>query len=385
MRYLTAGESHGKGLCATLDGFPAQLSIDRQKINQYLALRQAGYGRGGRMKIETDRVEFLTGVRGNVTTGAPITLWIENKDYQNWIPYMNSEKIEPGREVTCPRPGHADLYGALKYEHTDIRNVLERASARETAARVAAGALCIQLLNALGIRSYSHVIALGGVTAQSDVHQPDFTDQITASPVRCADPAASEKMTAAIDRAKANGDSLGGVAQILFCNVCPGIGSYAQWDQKLDARLAFALTSIQSVKGVSFGAGFEAANLPGSRVHDEIYYSDDRGFYKKTNRAGGIEGGMTNGQDVVMQVAFKPIPTLYQPLQTADLLTGEKISAAVERSDTCAVPAASVVAECAAAIVLVQAICDQFGSGTIRELEQRYREFSEKMKKNGRT
>lgn len=379
MRYMTAGESHGKGLVAVLDGFPSKLPVSQQEINRYLALRQQGYGRGGRMKIETDRVEFLSGVRGGMTTGAPITMLIKNKDYENWVSYMNPEEITAGREVTKPRPGHADLYGALKFGHTDIRNVLERASARETAARVAAGALCLQLLKALGVTSLSHVTALGGVQGKGDYKEEGFSQRIAESPVRCADPAASQAMTAAIDQAKKNGDSLGGVAQVVFQNLAPGIGSYTQWDQKLDAKLAYALMSIQSVKGVSFGMGFEAAYAPGSQVHDEIFYQPEQGFTKKTNRAGGVEGGMSNGQDIVIQVAFKPIPTLYQPLKTADLLTGEPLTAAVERSDTCAVPAASIVAECAAAIALCQVLCDQFGSGCMEDVTARYQQFKERM------
>lgn len=380
MRYITTGESHGKGLTAVIDGLPSQMPVDRQKINHYLALRQMGHGRGGRMKIETDRVEFLSGVRGGITTGGPVTMWIQNKDYENWEPYMNPEEIRPGREVTKPRPGHADLYGALKYGHSDIRNVLERASARETAARVAVGAVCIQLLQGLNITTFSHVTALGGIFASDDYNQSDFLRRVEASPVRCGDEAASEKMMAAIDHAKETGDSLGGVAEIVIRGAAPGIGSYVQWDQKLDARLAYALMSIQSVKGVSFGMGFEAAMAPGSQVHDEIFYEPKQGFTKKTNRAGGIEGGMSNGQDIVIHVAFKPIPTLYQPLKTADLLTGQPLTAAVERSDTCAVPAASVVAECAAATALCQALCDQFGTGCFEDFLARYNQFAKRTK-----
>ena len=380
MRYMTAGESHGKGLTAVVDGFPAQMQVNQQQINYYLSLRQQGYGRGGRMKIETDQVEFLSGVRGGVTTGAPITLFIRNKDYENWLDYMNPETIQPGREVTKPRPGHADLYGALKFGHKDIRNVLERASARETAVRVAVGAICIQLLNTLGITSLSHVTALGGVQATGNYQEEMFLQKVDASPVRCGDEAASQNMISAIDKAKQEGDSLGGVVQVVFQNLSPGIGSYTQWDQKLDARLAFALMSIQSVKGVSFGMGFEGAYAFGSQVHDEIYYQPEQGFFKKTNRAGGIEGGMSNGQDIVIQIALKPIPTLYKPLKTADLITGEPLTAAVERSDTCAVPAASIVAECTAAIALCQSLCDQFGSGCLDDFSDRYRRFEKRMR-----
>ncbi len=380
MRYLTTGESHGKGLTAIIDGLPSQIPVNLQEINQYMALRQTGYGRGDRMKIETDQVEFLSGVRGGITTGGPVTMWIQNKDYENWECYTNPEEIKPGREVTKPRPGHADLYGALKYGHSDIRNVLERASARETAARVAVGAFCMQFLKGLGITSFSHVISLGGVCAKTDYNAPDFTKKVETSPVRCGDEAASKKMMETIDKAKESGDSLGGVVQVVIRNVCAGIGSYVQWDEKLDAKLAYALMSIQSVKGVSFGMGFESAHTFGSQVHDEIFYHQSEGFTKETNRAGGIEGGMSNGQDIVIQVALKPIPTLYQPLKTADLLTGEPLTAAVERSDTCAVPAGSIVAECVAASALTEVLCNQFGTGCFEDFVSRYQQFATRTK-----
>lgn len=380
MRYLTAGESHGKGLTAIIDGLPSGIPVHLSEVNRYMAMRQTGYGRGDRMKIETDSVEIMSGVRGGVTTGGPVTLWIQNKDYENWENYTNPLEIRAGREVTKPRPGHADLYGALKYGHSDIRNVLERASARETASRVAIGAFCMQFLHGLGISTFSHVLSLGGIDSEISYDTPGFSEQVSASPVRCGDPAAAEQMVSAIKQAKQTGDSLGGVVQVVIQNVCPGIGSYTQWDEKLDAKLAFALMSIQSVKGVSFGKGFEAAALPGSGVHDEIFYDSSCGFTKQTNRAGGIEGGMSNGMDLVIQAALKPIPTLYQPLRTADLLTGEPLTAAVERSDTCAVPAGSVVAECAAAAALTEVLCSQFGTGSFEDFVSRYQQFAERMK-----
>ncbi len=375
VNYITAGESHGKCLTAIIEGIPAGMPFDKSKIDAYLKLRQGGYGRGGRMKIESDTVEVTSGVRGSVTMGSPITLVICNRDFENWQPFMDDAEIQPGKEVTKPRPGHADLAGSLKYGHRDVRNVLERASARETAARVAVGAVCAMVLEQFGVRLLSHVVQLGHIQAASDYHAPDFVERVLASTVRCADREASMQMERLIDERKASGDSVGGIAEIVAQNVVPGLGSYVQWNKKLDARIAYALMSIQSVKGVSFGVGFEAATRPGSEVHDEIFYEPGRGYYKKTNRAGGIEGGMSNGEDIVARAAFKPIPTLYRPLMTVDMETGAPVSAAVERSDTCAVPAGAVVAETVMAIALAEVYLETFGCDYLEDSLHHYRNY----------
>ena len=372
MNYITAGESHGRCLTAIIEGIPAGMPFDKSKIDAYLKLRQGGYGRGGRMKIESDSVEVTSGVRGGFTMGSPITLVIRNRDFENWQPFMDDAEILPGKEVTKPRPGHADLAGSLKYGHRDVRNVLERASARETAARVAVGAVCAMVLEQFGVRLLSHVVQLGHIQATSDYHAADFTECVLDSSVRCGDREATVQMERLIDDRKASGDSVGGVAEIVAQNVVPGLGSYVQWNKKLDARIAYALMSIQSVKGVSFGVGFEAAARPGSEVHDEIFYEPGHGYYKKTNRAGGIEGGMSNGEDIVARVAFKPIPTLYRPLMTVDMETGAPVSAAVERSDTCAVPAGAVVAETVMAIALTEVYLETFGCDYLEDSLHHY-------------
>ena len=374
MRFLTAGETHGKCLTAIVEGMPSNIPMDAEKINHYLWLRQQGYGRGGRMKIESDQVEFLSGVRNFKTLGSPIALKIENRDWANWESIMGSGEIIPGREVTCPRPGHADLAGGLKYNHQDLRNVLERASARETAARVAVGAVALQLLETFGIRVKSHVIGIGGVEARREYDE----ERLKASQLRCCDPDAEEKMIARIDQAKSQGDSVGGIFEIIITGVPAGLGSYVQWDRKLDAKLAMALMSIQAIKGVSFGAGFQCGLLNGSQIHDEIAY--DGKYYRKTNRAGGIEGGMTNGEDIVIRAAMKPIPTLYHPLETVDVLTKEVKTASVERSDVCAVPAASVVGLCAAAFEIADAFLDKFGGDSKEEIERNFEAYQKTLK-----
>lgn len=374
MRFLTAGETHGKCLTAIVEGMPSNIPMDAEKINHYLWLRQQGYGRGGRMKIESDQVEFLSGVRNFKTLGSPIALKIENRDWANWESIMGSGEIIPGREVTCPRPGHADLAGGLKYNHQDLRNVLERASARETAARVAVGAVALQLLETFGIRVKSHVIGIGGVEARREYDE----ERLKASQLRCCDPDAEEKMIARIEQAKSQGDSVGGIFEIIITGVPTGLGSYVQWDRKLDAKLAMALMSIQAIKGVSFGAGFQCGLLNGSQIHDEIAY--DGKYYRKTNRAGGIEGGMTNGEDIVIRAAMKPIPTLYHPLETVDVLTKKVKTASVERSDVCAVPAASVVGLCAAAFEIADAFLDKFGGDSKEEIERNFEAYQKTLK-----
>lgn len=379
LRYLTAGESHGPSLTAIVEGIPANLPLSEEDINRHLARRQLGYGRGGRMQIEKDRVAFLSGVRWGLTLGAPITLSVTNRDWANWEQKMSphaADRME-GIAVTHPRPGHADLTGAIKYRQDDVRNILERSSARETAARVAVGGLCQRFLDELGIEVMGYVRAIGSVVAEAE--EGDIRARFArceASPCRTFDPLAEKGMMAAIDEAKAAGDSLGGVVEVTVLGLPPGLGSHVHWDRRLDGRLAGALMSIQAFKGVEIGAGFATAALPGSRVHDEIFY-ENGGFLRRTNRAGGLEGGMTNGEAIVVRGAMKPIPTLYQPLQTVDLITKEPFSATVERSDACAVPAAAVVAEAAVAIVLAEAVLEKFGGDAMEEVRgnlQAYRE-----------
>jgi chorismate synthase len=363
LRYLTGGESHGKCLVAILDGVPSGLRIGPPDINADLRRRKAGYGRGKRMSIESDSVKILSGVRKGVTIGSPITVMVGNAD----------SSIDSLPAVLHPRPGHADLAGALKYGLGDIRSVLERASARETAARVAVGAVCRKLLAEFGVRVASHVIAIGSVGA--DVSGMAF-DRIVrnaeSSPVRCADAAASKLMCGRIDRAIAEGDTLGGMFEVIVRKAPPGLGSYAQWDLRIDARLAAAVMSIQAVKGVSLGIGFEASGLPGSDVHDGIYHSAGKGFYRKTNNAGGVEGGMTNGEDVVVRAFMKPIATLRRPLPSVDIRSKRPVRAAVERSDTCAVPAAGVVGEAVVAFEIACAMAGKFGGDSLGEMKRNF-------------
>jgi chorismate synthase len=370
LRYLTAGESHGPALTALVEGMPANLEVSSEDIDRHLARRQQGYGRGGRMKIEQDRVRILSGVRWGKTLGSPITLSIENRDWANWEQKM-SPRVEDRMEdiaVTQPRPGHADLSGVIKYRQDDARNILERSSARETAARVAVGALCHKFLMALGVEVLGYVQEIGGVAAQAEAdHRARFA-RSEKSPCRTYDPDAEAGMIAAIDRARDAGDSLGGVVEVVVLGAPVGLGSHVHWDRRLDGRLAAALMSIQAFKGVEVGAGFGAARLPGSQVHDEIEYGAG-GFARRTNRAGGLEGGMTNGEPVVIRGAMKPIPTLYKPLQTVDLKSKLPFQAAVERSDVCAVPAAAVVAEAVVAIEIAAAMLEKFGGDSMEEMQ----------------
>lgn len=373
LRYLTAGESHGPALVAVIEGLPAGLDLAAEYINTQLARRQGGYGRGARMKIEADAVRFLSGVRGGSTLGSPLTMYIENKDWANWSQSLSPEPgaQAEGRPVTRPRPGHADLAGALKYGHRDIRNVLERSSARETAARVAVGTVARKLLDQLGVAITGHVVQIGGISAGTGgLSLAELKEKAAASQLLCADEQAEQEMIAAIDRARDSGDSLGGVFEIRAGGVPPGLGSHVQWDRKLDARLAAALMSVQAVKGVEVGLGFAAAAREGSQVQDEIFYEKDRGFYRRTNRAGGIEGGMSNGEEIVLRAAMKPIPTLYRPLQSVDLITKKPFAASVERSDVCAVPAACVVGEAVTAWELACACMEKFGGDSMDELRR---------------
>jgi len=386
LRYLTAGESHGKALIGILEGIPSGLSLSPEDINRDLGRRQMGYGRGGRMKIESDHAEILSGVRWGKTIGSPITLFIENKDFKNWLkgmsPYAGDENSIP--PVTKPRPGHADLTGAIKYGHHDIRNVLERSSARETAMRVALGAVAKKFLQAFHITIGSYVIQIGkirvrGTNESSRNLEPlnprtleSLFRKAEKSPVRCPDEQAAKKMTTLIDRIMKSGDSLGGVFEVFATGVPAGLGSYIQWDRRLDGRLAQALMSIQAIKGVEAGLGFEMSKRSGSEVMDEIFYSASYGFYRKTNNAGGIEGGMTDGMPIILRAAMKPIPTLRRPLRSIDITTKKPVEAAYERSDICAVPAAGVIGEAMVALTITEAFLEKFGGDSMKELQKNY-------------
>jgi chorismate synthase len=377
IRFTTAGESHGKALSAILDGVPAGLPLLAEDVDRELRRRMKGHGRGARMKIEADTVDLLSGVRAGVTLGSPIAMLIPNRDWSNWVDVMSVEPDSDGgssrrRNVTRPRPGHADLVGALKYDRTDARDILERASARETAARVACGAVCKKLLSEFSIHIGSHVVQLGDVTATVTESLPESINEIAdASPVRCLDGDASNAMVAAIDAAEAAEDTLGGVAEVVVQGLYVGLGSHVSWDRKLDGRLAGALMSIQGVKGVEIGAGFEAARRRGSEVHDEILLGNrdvSGGFVRATNRAGGLEGGMTTGEPLVLRVAMKPISTLRRPLRTVSLETGSTENAHSERADTTAVPAMGVIAEGMTALVLADAMVEKFGGDSLQEM-----------------
>lgn len=387
MRYITAGESHGPQLTTIIEGVPAGLSLVADDINEELARRQKGYGRGRRMQIETDQVQILSGVRHGETLGSPIALVVENRDFAHWTKIMGAEPLteqeekEMKRKVTKPRPGHADLNGAIKYGHRDMRNVLERSSARETAVRVAAGAVAKKVLAELGIKVAGHVIEIGGVQAKEITYSSieELKSITEASPVRCLDDEAGNQMMKAIDDAKANGDSIGGIVEVIVEGMPIGVGSYVHYDRKLDAKLAAAIMSINAFKGVEIGIGFEAAHRPGSEVHDEILWNEEHGYTRRTNNAGGLEGGMTTGMPIVVRGVMKPIPTLYKPLQSVDIDTKEPFTASIERSDSCAVPAASVVAEAVVAWELATALIEQFGLDRmelIRENIEKHNEYA---------
>jgi len=406
LRFLTAGESHGQALVVTVDGMPAGLELDIDALNDQLRRRQGGYGRGRRMAIESDRAEVLAGVRRGRTTGAPIALLIRNRDWVNWQQTMHVEREMPDgasgarrADVTRPRPGHADLAGAIKYGHDDIRDVLERASARETAARVAAGSLARQLLARFGIRIASHVSMIGDV-ALPEGRTVSFAEAAAIpdeAPLRCADAPVQQQMIAAIDRARDAGDTLGGAFEIIATGVPPGLGSYVQWDRKLDGRLGQALMCIHAIKAVGIGLGPEAAMRPGSRVHDEILPPQGAGVraagpglppaadaglpVRPTNNAGGLEGGVTNGEEVRVSGFMKPISTLMKPLRSVDLATMSPQPAAIERSDVCAVPAAAVVGEAMVAFVLADAFLDKFGGDSVDEIGRHYAATAEQVRR----
>jgi len=394
LRFLTAGESHGRTLVAILDGVPAGLTIDFDHITQDLHRRQGGYGRGQRMAIESDRADFIAGVRHGKTTGAPLAILIANKDWKNWQLTMHVEAEAPDgatganrAPVTRPRPGHADLSGGLKYELQDLRDVLERASARETAARVAVGAVARQLLRSVGIEVVSHVTGIGDVSVPD--HSPVTFAAARAipgnSPLRCADPELEASMITAIDRAREAGDTLGGTFEVIAHGVPAGLGSHVQWDRKLDGRLAQAMMSIQAIKGVGIGDGIAAARRPGSQVHDEIVTRPSAGgegpaIMRPTNRAGGLEGGVTNGEEVRVSAFMKPISTLMKPLRSVNLRTLEEAPAAIERSDVCAVPAAAVVGEAVVCFVLADALLERFGGDSMGQLHAGYRETNARLR-----
>nr|CAI50957.1 chorismate synthase [uncultured bacterium] len=380
LRYYSAGESHGRGIFAFLDGFPAGVRVQPDDINFWLAERQKGYGRGGRQRIEKDEVDVLSGIRGGVTLGSPILLAVWNRDFKNWESAMDPWKPSTGeraRKVVRPRPSHADLVGALKYEHDDCRNILERASARETAARVAAGALCRKLLAEFGVDMVGHVVQIGEAAADTDrIPTAELRERSMASDVRCADAEAGTRMREAIRQAKRDKDSLGGIIEVRAWGLPAGLGSHTQADRKLDAAIAQAMMSIQAVKGVEVGIGFRGAHLRGSAYHDEIVWSEaPKGgshYVRTSNHLGGTEGGMSSGEELLVRIVKKPISTLMRPLRTVNIETRQPDAALVERSDTCAVPALALIAEHAVAIVLAQFFIEQFGGDSVAQMKRSY-------------
>ncbi|HVB62501.1 MAG TPA: chorismate synthase [Ktedonobacteraceae bacterium] len=379
-RFLTAGESHGPCLTIIVEGLPAGLAVEKAIIDSDLRRRQGGYGRGGRMKIEKDAARFLSGVRHGKTLGSPITMQIDNLDWVNWEERMNAAPVEtPTDPVTRARPGHADFTGAIKYGHSDIRNVIERSSSRETAARVAAGGLCRQLLSQFGITIHSHVLSVAGVGYETsrlltrDTYPDAAWEAVEASPMRCADPDLTERMIARIIEAKQHGDTCGGTFEVVALGAPIGLGSYSQWDRRLGARLGMALMSIPSAKALEIGNGLQAATTTGSQVHDILRHGEDGGWFHLSNNAGGIEGGISNGEPIVARVSVKPIPTLAHPLPSVDLATGQNIEATrYERSDVCVVPAAGVVGEAMMALVLTEALLEKYGGDSLEEMRRNY-------------
>jgi chorismate synthase len=382
LRFLTSGESHGKGLISVIEGFPANVPVDVSLINSDLKRRMGGYGRGARMKIESDQIEIFSGVRHGSTLGSPIAFIVHNKDWVNWSEIMSAEPNPEGAEkrwVTRPRPGHADLVGALKYRFDDMRNVLERSSARETTSRVAVGGFCRLLLRELGIQIYSHVVSIKDIrisNEQLEKVSSDLIPKIESSEMRCSDPSLDEAMKKAVDEAIEKGETIGGTFEVRATGVPPGLGSYVHWDRKLDGRLAQAMMSINAIKGVDVGSGLESDPY-GSEFHDEIFYDEkDRQFFRKTNRAGGIEGGTSNGEEIIVRGIVKPIPTLRRPLMSVDFQSKEPFEAQYERSDTCIVPAAGVVGEAMVTIVLAQAVQEKFGGDSLQEIKTNLENYS---------
>jgi chorismate synthase len=381
LHLITAGESHGPGLTCILQGLPAGLILDREALDRDLARRQLGYGRGGRMKIERDHAEVTAGVRHGRTLGGPIAIAVRNRDYANWEERMNPWPVEAEtKEVHLPRPGHADLVGTQKYGLSDVRDILERASARETAARVAGGAVAKAFLRELGVEVFSHVIQITGVTAprRDDLTPEDFAG-VDDDPVRCLDPEVSAAMVAEIDRLRKANESLGGVFEVRAFGLVPGLGSHVSWEERLDGRLAQAIVSIQAIKAVSIGDGFEVAGVPGSRAHDEIFYDEGRGYFRHTNHAGGVEGGMTTGDPLVVRGSMKPLPTLTKPLRSVDIATHEPAQALRERTDSCTVPAAGVVGEAMVAFVLADTYRRKFGGDHVDDVRGAVRAYKHRI------
>ncbi|HCC5641171.1 TPA: chorismate synthase [Staphylococcus aureus] len=376
MRYLTSGESHGPQLTVIVEGIPANLEIKVEDINKEMFKRQGGYGRGRRMQIEKDTVEIVSGVRNGYTLGSPITMVVTNDDFTHWrkimgaAPISDEERENMKRTITKPRPGHADLVGGMKYNHRDLRNVLERSSARETAARVAVGALCKVLLEQLDIEIYSRVVEIGGIKDKDFYDSETFKANLDRNDVRVIDDGIAQAMRDKIDEAKNDGDSIGGVVQVVVENMPVGVGSYVHYDRKLDGRIAQGVVSINAFKGVSFGEGFKAAEKPGSEIQDEIFYNTELGYYRGSNHLGGLEGGMSNGMPIIVNGVMKPIPTLYKPLNSVDINTKEDFKATIERSDSCAVPAASIVCEHVVAFEIAKALLEEFQSNHIEQLKQ---------------
>lgn len=376
MRYLTSGESHGPQLTVIVEGVPANLEIKVEDINKEMFKRQGGYGRGRRMQIEKDTVEIVSGVRNGYTLGSPITMVVTNDDFTHWrkimgaAPISDEERENMKRTITKPRPGHADLVGGMKYNHRDLRNVLERSSARETAARVAVGALCKVLLEQLDIEIYSRVVEIGGIKDKDFYDSETFKANLDRNDVRVIDDGIAQAMRDKIDEAKNDGDSIGGVVQVVVENMPVGVGSYVHYDRKLDGRIAQGVVSINAFKAVSFGEGFKAAEKPGSEIQDEILYNTELGYYRGSNHLGGLEGGMSNGMPIIVNGVMKPIPTLYKPLNSVDINTKEDFKATIERSDSCAVPAASIVCEHVVAFEIAKALLEEFQSNHIEQLQQ---------------
>jgi len=389
-RYLTAGESHGKGVYVIIDGIPANLNLSEQDINYYIEIRQKGYGRGSRQRIEKDKVDIVSGVRFGKTIGSPVTVIVKNIDYENWKDILSiSSTSKDIKEFNVPRPGHADLAGGIKYHHHDLRNILERASARETVARVIAGAIASRILKEFNIELIGYVIDIGGVrtfadeilTVEKIKNKINELDNKLGVDLRYPDKQKAITIIKKIDRAMKYGDTLGGIVKVVTSRLIPGLGDFTQWDKKLDGQIARALMSVQAFKGVEFGAGFSYAEQYGSEVHDEISYNQAKGFYRITNNAGGIEGGMTNGEPVVVKAVVKPISTLKRGLMSVNVKTKKKTKTTYERSDTCAVPAASVIAESVVAIELLKALQAKFGTDEISEMKANYKNYLQYLKK----
>lgn len=385
LRYLTSGESHGQSLITIVDGIPSNIELNIEEINEELRKRQGGYGRGGRMKIEKDKINIIGGVRGKKTIGAPISFEIKNKDFENWKKYMSpmDEVDEQEKIVENVRPGHADLVGCLKYDFEDARNVLERSSARETASRVALGAICKQVLKNFNIEFASHVVQIGQIKDDKVYDFNYIKNNVDNNEIRCVNKDLEEKIKMKIDECKKEGDTLGGIIEVRVKNLIPGIGSYTHFDKKIDAHLAMHLMGTQAIKGVEIGLGFEASTLMGSEVMDEILYNKEEGIIRKSNNLGGIEGGMTTGDEIIIRCAMKPIPTLYKPLDTININTFEKYKASVERSDSCAVPACSIVCENVVAFVICKFFLDKIGGDSLEDLKTNYDSYIKRLGDRG--